>query len=201
MKKITAAFFSILIFSSLCFSQPGGGAGGPGGGSSGGPGGGSGPGGGRGAPSAGMAPGMGGRAPNSPASPGSNPPPSPPKGGTSSGSSSSPAVINYRGQRILPSDAQLEVLGSSFVKKNNALNFVIYFNQALAPEKFTRESVFFDGKNIEYDVIIKFNRRADSVTIVFPQSFNSEEDIEKVPVLLKNIQTFDGKLIEEITVK
>lgn len=212
MKKITLLVFSILVFSNLIFAQPSGGPGGHGG-----PGGPSGPSGapsgfgshGSGAPGGGWAPG-GGNAPSGgnppsgiPVPPPPAPPAPPPSGGGShsSSGSSSPVIINYRGERKAASDLPLEILGTSLVKKNNFYNFVIHFNQSVAPEKITCESVFFDGKNIGSDVIIKFNRRADSITFIWSQALYSENEIKELSILLKKIQTFDGKFIEELIVK
>lgn len=196
VKKITAAVFSILCFSFLIFAQPGGasgGHGGPGGGPGGGP---SGPGG----PAN-----PGGKAP----APGSHPAPHPfvepgSSGSTASsgsGSSSSPAIINYRGERKVASDFPLEVLCTSLTKNNNNYNLAVHFNQSIASEKITSESVFFNGKNIGSSVIIKFNRKSDSVTIIWSQSLYSQEEIDELSIQLKNVQTFDGKFIEELKVK
>ena len=112
-----------------------------------------------------------------------------------------PSIINYRGERKVASDSPLEVLCSSLTKNNNNYYLIVHFNQAVAPEKFTRESVFFNGKNIESSVIIKFNRKSDSVTIIWSQSLYSENEINDISIQFKNVQTFDGKFIEEIKVK
>ena len=118
-----------------------------------------------------------------------------------SGSSSPSDIINYRGQRKLPTDYPLEVLCSSLIKKNDSYYLTVYFNQSVAPEKITGKSVFFNGKNTESSVIIKFNRKSDSVTIIWSQSLYSEEEINDISIQLKNVQTFDGKFIEELKVK
>jgi hypothetical protein len=211
VKKFSAIIFSIVVFSCLGFAQPAGGpaAGGPGG-----------------SPSNGGVPSFGN--PSSPGNPSSLgnppsgsippagnlpppvpvPPPSPDgnshgsSGGSSSGSSSSSSVIiNYRGERKAASDLPLEVLGTYLIKKNDAVHFTVHFNQAVNPSKITSDSVFFNGKNLGNSVMIKFNRRSDSVTIIWSQTLFSEDEIKDISIHLENVQTFDGKLIEELKVK
>ena len=195
VKKITAIIFTILTFSFLLSAQPGGSsAGGPGGHSSSGPGGGPGAHGGPAGPSAPSDP--GGKAP-----PSGKGPLQPRSVQPSSTSSSSPAIINYRGERKVASDFPLEVLCTSLTKKNNDYNLAVHFNQPVAPEKITSESVFFNGKNMGSSVIIKFNRKSDSVTLSWSQALYSDDEINDISILLKNVQTFDGKFIEELKVK
>ena len=187
MKKIFEALFFIAVFSFSLNAQAGGPGGGPGGpGGPGAPGGYGGPGGNPSAPPP--------SAPPAPSSP-------PSSGGGSSGSSSSPLIINYRGERKAAVDAPLEVLCTSLTKKNENYNYLVHFNQAVSPSKITGENIFFNGKNMENRVIIKFNRRADSVTIIWSQSLYSEEEIKNISIQIKNVQSFDGKFIEEIKVK
>ena len=132
--------------------------------------------------------------------------PSKPSGGAGghggSGSSSSQSqIINYRGERKLCSSDPLEIIETAIDKKNNTVRLNILFNQAVDSAKICNDSVFFNGEKVDTNVIIKFNRKSDSVTIIWPLAFYSEEEIQKSSVKLVNVQTFDGKIIEELNVK
>ena len=195
MKKRLLTLFSIILFSSLAFSAPGG-PGGPGG---------PGPGGG--------APGRSAPPPSVPSpAPGNNPPgqrnappppPSPPPApnAPSGGSSSSSVIINYRGQRKLCSNEPLEVVNTSLTRKANNYQLAVHFNQAVDTAKISSKSLYLNGKKVDSGVIIKFNRKSDAVTITFVSDFYTEEEIKNSTLVLKNVQTFDGKVIEEIIVK
>lgn len=191
MKKRLLTLFSIILFSSLAFSAPGG-PGGPGG---------PGPGGG--------APGRSAPPPSAPPpAPGSNPPgqrnappPPPAPSAPSGGSSSSSVIINYRGQRKLCSNEPLEVVNTSLTRKANNYQLDVHFNQAVDTAKISSKSLYLNGKKVDSGVIIKFNRKSDAVTITFVSDFYTEEEIKKSTLVLKNVQTFDGKVIEEIIVK
>ncbi|WP_027727898.1 hypothetical protein [Treponema sp. C6A8] len=191
MKKRLLTLFSIILFSSLAFSAPGG-PGGPGG---------PGPGGG--------APGRSAPPPSAPPpAPGSNPPgqrnappPPPAPSAPSGGSSSSSVIINYRGQRKLCSNEPLEVVNTSLTRKANNYQLAVHFNQAVDTAKISSKSLYLNGKKVDSGVIIKFNRKSDAVTITFVSDFYTEEEIKKSKLVLKNVQTFDGKVIEEIIVK
>lgn len=188
MKKRRLTLFSIILFSSLAFSAPGG-PGSPGG------------------------PGPGGGAPGRsapPPAPGSNPPgqrnappppPPPAPNAPSGGSSSSSVIINYRGQRKLCSNEPLEVVNTSLTRKANNYQLAVHFNQAVDTAKISSKSLYLNGKKVDSGVIIKFNRKSDAVTITFLSDFYTEEEIKKSKLVLKNVQTFDGKVIEEIIVK
>lgn len=138
--------------------------------------------------------------------PGSKPgvPPSPPPSSGSSGSSSSSQcyVINYRGSRKASSSAPLEILETSICTlKYNKLNLVIRFNQAVNPMNINTDSFILNGQKLDSSVKIKFNRNSDCVTLIMEPSFISEEELKNSSIVMKNVQSFDGKEIEELIVK
>ena len=197
MKKIILIFGLLSLFSTYIFSQPGGGPGGPGGGQG---------------PSA---PGGGG-GPSSPhsAPPSHGNPPPPPPGGrgpggssggsygsSSGGSSSSYQVINFTGMRKYSVPEALEVSGTEILTHKNGINFVIHFNQSVDVANLNVNSIFINGKNPESDVKIKFNRKADSVTLLISDGYISEVELKNASVRITDIQTFDGKYLEELIVK
>ncbi len=203
MKKIILIFGLLSLFSTYIFSQPGGGPGGPGGGH--GP---SAPGGGGGSSSTHSAPPSGSPPPSH-----GNPPPSPPGGrgpggnsggsygSSSGGSSSSYQVINFSGMRKYSVPEALVVSATEILTHKNGINFVIHFNQSVDAAKLNSNSIFINGKNPESDVKIRFNRRADSVTLLMGDGSISEDELKNASVKINDIHTFDGKYLEELIVK
>lgn len=95
----------------------------------------------------------------------------------------------------------LEVSGTEILTQKSGINFVIHFNQSVDAAKITVNSIFINGKNPESDVKIKFNRKADSVTLLINGGSISEEELKNASVRITDIQTFDGKYLEELIVK
>ncbi|EID86268.1 hypothetical protein MSI_02240 [Treponema sp. JC4] len=95
----------------------------------------------------------------------------------------------------------LEVSGTEILTQKNGLLFVIHFNQSVDAGKLNVNSIFINGKNPESDVKIKFNRKADSVTLLINGGSISEEELKNASVRITDIQTFDGKYLEELIVK
>ena len=194
MRKFSAGFLVFFIFFSVISAQPRGQAGGP--------------------------PSFSGGNPAPPPSNGSKGPPpggrsGPPPGrnpGSNQGSSSSSSggfsasdpnynLWNYRGKRTSSVSAPLEVVEKSVVFIKNKLQLVIQFNQAVNPVMLTASSIFLNDSSLPDETKIKFNRKADSVTLTFIDDFISKEDLESAAIILRDIQTFDGKSVKELIVK
>lgn len=208
VRKLSAVLFAIFIVSSSLTAHPSHGpAGGPAGGS---------------APSFGAqrsgsvssgnnsapppppggqkGPGPGGR---------SGPPPGSSSGPSSGGSSLGPSspygpngnLWNYRGKRTAAVTSPLEVVGKTILFIKNRLQLVIQFNQAVNPSGMKASSIFLNERKLPEEIKIKFNRKADSVTLTFIDDFISKEDLESATIILRDIQTFDGKSVKELIVK
>ncbi len=209
VKKIILIFAVLSVFSASIFSQPGGGHG-PGGGPSAGLG--TGPGasglGGRGSPSSSHSapPSVNGLPPSHKSS---TPPAAIPdfKGSgsgsrqSSSASGSAYQVINFSGMRKYSVPEALEVSATEILTHKNGINFVIHFNQSVDAANLNVNSIFINGKNPESDVKIKFNRRADSVTLLMGDGSISEDELKNASVIINDVQTFDGKYVKELIVK
>lgn len=63
------------------------------------------------------------------------------------------------------------------------------------------DSFILNGQKLDSSVKIKFNRNSDCVTLIMEPSFISEEELKNSSIVMKNVQSFDGKEIEELIVK
>jgi len=105
-------------------------------------------------------------------------------------------ILNYRGSRVL-SDSEsfsLQSVKTKIEKKSN-LTLELSFNKSVNPHSFLSDSILIDGKPLSAQTKFSFNKKGDTIRLELPV------ESEKINLKIQKIESFDGKMIEELELK
>lgn len=103
-------------------------------------------------------------------------------------------TANFRGQRIILSDKEPQILKTDVNKKTeNTLKIALYFNQPVNPACINSKNILVDNKILPEDTRMIFNKKVDSV--YFEINTSDAKNLE-----IKNLEGINGKKVESIKV-